>query len=86
MARDVRELLTFACQGAALGATLDLSLLGAHVTGAVVFSVFVLIGGHREVVDALRDVPGFELIASAGALAWFLSQPPASDLDAVHIR
>lgn len=28
----------------ALGATLDLSLLGAHVTGAIVFSLFVLIG------------------------------------------
>lgn len=28
----------------ALGATLDLSLLGAHVTGAVIFSAFVLIG------------------------------------------
>ena len=28
----------------ALGATLDLSLLGAHVTGAVIFSLFVLIG------------------------------------------
>jgi len=28
----------------ALGATLDLSLLGTHVTGAVVFSLFVLIG------------------------------------------
>jgi Kef-type K+ transport system membrane component KefB len=27
-----------------LGATLDLSLLGAHVTGAVIFSLFVLIG------------------------------------------
>ena len=28
----------------ALGATLDLSLLGSHVTGAIVFSLFVLIG------------------------------------------
>lgn len=28
----------------ALGATLDLSLLGAHVTGAIVFSLFVLVG------------------------------------------
>jgi len=28
----------------ALGATLDLSLLGTHVTGAIVFSLFVLIG------------------------------------------
>jgi Kef-type K+ transport system membrane component KefB len=28
----------------ALGASLDLSLLGAHVTGAIVFSLFVLIG------------------------------------------
>lgn len=28
----------------ALGATLDLSLLGAHVSGAIVFSLFVLIG------------------------------------------
>lgn len=28
----------------ALGATLDLSLLGAHLTGAIVFSLFVLIG------------------------------------------
>lgn len=28
----------------ALGATLDLSLLGAHVTGAIIFSLFVLIG------------------------------------------
>ena len=28
----------------ALGATLDLSLLGSHVTGAIVFSAFVLIG------------------------------------------
>jgi len=28
----------------ALGATLDLSLLGSHVTGAIIFSLFVLIG------------------------------------------
>ena len=28
----------------ALGATLDLSLLGTHVTGAIIFSLFVLIG------------------------------------------
>lgn len=28
----------------ALGATLDLSLLGAHITGAIIFSLFVLIG------------------------------------------
>ena len=28
----------------ALGSTLDLSLLGAHVTGAIIFSLFVLIG------------------------------------------
>jgi len=28
----------------ALGATLDLSLLGSHVTGAIVFSLFVLVG------------------------------------------
>jgi len=28
----------------ALGATLDLSLLGAHISGAIVFSLFVLIG------------------------------------------
>ncbi|WP_296571411.1 cation:proton antiporter [Phreatobacter sp.] len=34
----------------ALGATLDLSLLGAHVTAAVVFSLFVLIGNPLVVL------------------------------------
>jgi|TARA_R100000049_G_C1957566_1_gene118847 Kef-type K+ transport system membrane component KefB len=34
----------------ALGATLDLSLLGAHVTGAIVFSLFVLIGNPLIVI------------------------------------
>lgn len=38
----------------ALGATLDLSLLGAHVTGAVVFSAFVLIGKPLIVMGLMR--------------------------------
>ena len=37
----------------ALGATLDLSLLGAHVTGAVFFSLFVLIGNPLIVLGIM---------------------------------
>jgi Kef-type K+ transport system membrane component KefB len=37
----------------ALGATLDLSLLGAHVTGAVIFSLFVLIGNPLIVLSIM---------------------------------
>ena len=37
----------------ALGATLDLSLLGAHVTGAFVFSAFVLIGNPLIVLGIM---------------------------------
>jgi len=42
----------------ALGATLDLSLLGAHVTGAVVFSLFVLIG-NPLIVLAIMGAMGY---------------------------
>jgi Kef-type K+ transport system membrane component KefB len=42
----------------ALGATLDLSLLGAHVTGAIVFSLFVLIG-NPLIVLAIMGVMGY---------------------------
>ncbi len=42
----------------ALGATLDLSLLGAHVTGAVVFSVFVLVG-NPLIVLAIMGAMGY---------------------------
>jgi Kef-type K+ transport system membrane component KefB len=42
----------------ALGATLDLSLLGAHVTGAVIFSVFVLIG-NPLIVLAIMGAMGY---------------------------
>jgi Kef-type K+ transport system membrane component KefB/voltage-gated potassium channel Kch len=42
----------------ALGATLDLSLLGAHVTGAVVFSLFVLIG-NPFIVLAIMGLLGY---------------------------
>ncbi|MGU9979391.1 cation:proton antiporter [Phreatobacter sp. HK31-P] len=42
----------------ALGATLDLSLLGAHVTAAVVFSLFVLIG-NPLVVLAIMGAMGY---------------------------
>ncbi|MGM0583157.1 MAG: cation:proton antiporter [Pseudomonadota bacterium] len=42
----------------ALGSTLDLSLLGAHVTGAVVFSVFVLIG-NPLIVLAIMGAMGY---------------------------
>ncbi|SFO44051.1 transporter, CPA2 family [Roseovarius lutimaris] len=37
----------------ALGATLDLSLLGAHVTGAIVLSLFVLIGNPLIVLGIM---------------------------------
>lgn len=37
----------------ALGATLDLSLLGAHVTGAILFSLFVLIGNPLIVLGIM---------------------------------
>jgi len=40
----------------ALGATLDLSLLGEHVTGAVVFSLFVLIGNPLIVVAIMGSM------------------------------
>ena len=40
----------------ALGATLDLSLLGAHVTGAVVFSLFVLIGNPLIVLAIMGSM------------------------------
>ncbi|MBU2487045.1 MAG: cation:proton antiporter [Alphaproteobacteria bacterium] len=42
----------------ALGATLDLSLLGAHVTGAIVFSFFVLIG-NPLIVLAIMGALGY---------------------------
>ncbi len=42
----------------ALGATLDLSLLGAHVTAAVVFSLFVLIG-NPLIVLAIMAAMGY---------------------------
>jgi len=41
-----------------LGATLDLSLLGAHVSGAVVFSLFVLIG-NPLIVLAIMGAMGY---------------------------
>lgn len=40
----------------ALGATLDLSLLGAHVTGAIVFSLFVLIGNPLIVLAIMGSM------------------------------
>ncbi|MEQ8694512.1 MAG: cation:proton antiporter [Gammaproteobacteria bacterium] len=40
----------------ALGATLDLSLLGAHVTGAVIFSLFVLIGNPLIVLAIMGSM------------------------------
>ena len=48
----------------ALGATLDLSLLGTHVTGAILFSLFVLIGNAligRAIMGAMgyRERTGF---------------------------
>ena len=42
----------------ALGSTLDLSLLGAHVVGAVVFSLFVLIG-NPLIVLAIMGAMGY---------------------------
>jgi Kef-type K+ transport system membrane component KefB len=42
----------------ALGATLDLSLLGTHVTGAVIFSIFVLIG-NPLIVLAIMGAMGY---------------------------
>lgn len=42
----------------ALGATLDLSLLGAHVTGAVIFSLFVLVG-NPLIVLAIMGAMGY---------------------------
>ncbi|MEW5424841.1 sodium:proton exchanger [Amorphus sp. 3PC139-8] len=42
----------------ALGATLDLSLLGAHVVGAIVFSLFVLIG-NPLIVLAIMGAMGY---------------------------
>jgi Kef-type K+ transport system membrane component KefB len=42
----------------ALGAKLDLSLLGAHVTGAIVFSLFVLIG-NPLIVLAIMGAMGY---------------------------
>jgi Kef-type K+ transport system membrane component KefB len=42
----------------ALGATLDLSLLGAHVVGAAVFSVFVLVG-NPLIVLTIMGVMGY---------------------------
>ena len=42
----------------ALGATLDLSLLGAHVTGAIIFSLFVLIG-NPLIVLAIMGAMGY---------------------------
>ena len=42
----------------ALGSALDLSLLGAHVTGAVVFSIFVLIG-NPLIVLAIMGAMGY---------------------------
>ena len=40
----------------ALGATLDLSLLGAHVTGAIIFSLFVLIGNPLIVLAIMGSM------------------------------
>lgn len=42
----------------ALGATLDLSLLGAHATGAIVFSLFVLVG-NPLIVLAIMGAMGY---------------------------
>ena len=42
----------------ALGATLDLSLLGSHVTGAIIFSLFVLIG-NPLIVLAIMGAMGY---------------------------
>ena len=42
----------------ALGATLDLSLLGSHVTGAIIFSLFVLIG-NPLIVLILMSAMGY---------------------------
>jgi Kef-type K+ transport system membrane component KefB len=42
----------------ALGSTLDLSLLGAHVTGAVAFSMFVLVG-NPLIVLAIMGAMGY---------------------------
>ena len=42
----------------ALGATLDLSLLGTHVTGAILFSLFVLIG-NPLIVLAIMGFMGY---------------------------
>ncbi|EKE76081.1 cation:proton antiporter [Oceanibaculum indicum] len=42
----------------ALGATLDLSLLGSHVTGAIVFSLFVLLG-NPLIVLAIMGAMGY---------------------------
>ena len=42
----------------ALGSALDLSLLGAHVTGAVIFSLFVLIG-NPLIVLAIMGAMGY---------------------------
>jgi len=42
----------------ALGATLNLSLLGAHIAGAIVFSLFVLIG-NPLIVMAIMGVLGY---------------------------
>jgi len=42
----------------ALGATLDLSLLGTHVTGAILFSLFVLIG-NPLIVLAIMGAMGY---------------------------
>jgi Kef-type K+ transport system membrane component KefB len=42
----------------ALGSALDLSLLGAHVTGAIIFSLFVLIGNPLIVV-AIMGAMGY---------------------------
>ena len=42
----------------ALGSSLDLSLLGAHVTGAIVFSVFVLVG-NPLIVLAIMGALGY---------------------------
>ncbi|TCP58548.1 transporter (CPA2 family) [Rhodovulum bhavnagarense] len=50
----------------ALGSALDLSLLGAHVTGAIVFSLFVLIG-NPLIVLAIMGALGYR--ARTGFLA-----------------
>lgn len=42
----------------ALGATLDLSLLGAHVVGAIIFSLFVLVG-NPLIVLAIMGAMGY---------------------------